>query len=530
MDFYIILGLDRDATVADVKKAYRRLARRFHPDVNPGDQRSAVRFREIAEAYAILSDPDRRRRYDQVGYEPVAAEGAATGFEGFDFSAAVHANQQSTFGDLFADVFRGEPLHVAGARARRRPARDGQPDVRAGDARRRVPRRGPEAGDLQGLCGDRCAVDGGGQVSGVRRRRHRALGPRAHGLHPALRPVPGHGQCWCSRRAPAAAGSGSVARSEHCDGDVPAGIHDGVRLRVGGRRQCAGGWEALPATSTSPCTSRRIRCSGETETSLHLVVPVAVHEAALGARIEIPGIDGPTRLRVPPGTQSGQHFRLRGRGAPSPRTAGAAIWSWRSGLMLPSVLDERSKLLLRELGMLNGESVRRDFDKAWRPPTAESREAWNRETRELENSSSSGSAYSRFSSFLTSRAGEQAMATKRSGKAYYMISAVAAKYDIHPQTLRLYEREGLLKPSQNRRQHAPLFRGRPRSARNHPVADARARRQPRRRRGHPEHAPQDGAHAAGSERVHGLREEGAGARARRLGAAPQHRHGQVVAD
>ena len=81
MDFYIILGLDRAATVADVKKAYRRLARRFHPDVNPGDQRSAIRFREIAEAYTILSDPDRRRRYDQVGYEPVRPDSTATGFE-----------------------------------------------------------------------------------------------------------------------------------------------------------------------------------------------------------------------------------------------------------------------------------------------------------------------------------------------------------------------------------------------------------------------------------------------------------------
>ncbi len=108
---------------------------------------------------------------------------------------------------------------------------------------------------------------------------------------------------------------------------------------------------------------------------LHLVVPVAVHEAALGARVEIPGIDGPTRLRVPPGTQSGQRFRLRGRGAPSPRTGRRGDLVVEIRLMLPAMLDERSKLLLRELGMLNGESVRREFDKAWRLPAAESREA-----------------------------------------------------------------------------------------------------------------------------------------------------------
>jgi molecular chaperone DnaJ len=108
---------------------------------------------------------------------------------------------------------------------------------------------------------------------------------------------------------------------------------------------------------------------------LHLAVPVAVHEAALGARIEIPGIDGPTRLRVPPGTQSGQHFRLRGRGAPSLRTGRRGDLVVEIRLMLPSVLDERSKLLLRELGMLNGESVRCEFDKAWRSPEVEKREA-----------------------------------------------------------------------------------------------------------------------------------------------------------
>src|SRR6478736_3026977 len=98
MDFYIVLGINRGASLPEVKKAYRRLARRLHPDVNPGDERAALRFREIAEAYSTLSDPDRRQRYDLVGYE------------GFDFSAAVFANQQSTFGDLFADVLRSEPV------------------------------------------------------------------------------------------------------------------------------------------------------------------------------------------------------------------------------------------------------------------------------------------------------------------------------------------------------------------------------------------------------------------------------------
>ena len=167
-------------------------------------------------------------------------------------------------------------------------------------------------------------------------------------------------------------GIGGAQRAR--DGDVPAGIHDGGRLRVGGAGNAGrmGGPPGDVYVTVHVAPHPLFRREGD---ELHLVVPVAVHEAALGARVEIPGIDGPTRLRVPPGTQSGQHFRLRGRGAPSPRTGRRGDLVVEIRLMLPSVLDERSKLLLRELGMLNGESVRREFDKAWRPPTAESREA-----------------------------------------------------------------------------------------------------------------------------------------------------------
>jgi len=374
MDFYIVLGLDRDATIADVKKAYRRLARRFHPDVNPGDQRSAFRFREIAEAYAILSDPERRRRYDQVGYEPAMAAGMATGFEGFDFSTAVHANQQSTFGDLFAEVFRGEPVHVPG------PERGA--DLHAtvnltfdqamtgGEFRIAVLRQATcnecAGTGILSMAAARCpACDGVGTVRSARGHMifTRSCGRcRGTGVL-AQQPCGGCG------------GVGLIARSEHVMVTIPAGIHDGARLRVGGAGNAGrmGGPPGDVYVTAHVAPHALFRRDGD---DLHLVVPVAVHEAALGARIEVPGVDGPTRLRVPPGTQSGQHFRLRGRGAPSPRTGRRGDLVVEVRLMLPSVLDERSKLLLRELGMLNGENVRREFDKAWRSrASAESREA-----------------------------------------------------------------------------------------------------------------------------------------------------------
>src|SRR5262245_14551926 len=121
MDFYIVLGVERGASLNDIKRAYKRLARKFHPDINPGDRLAATQFRQIAEAYETLSDPDRRRRYDSVGAPAEPAGAPAFGFEGFDFSISVSGSEAPTFGDLFADVFhqrattsavsRGADLH-----------------------------------------------------------------------------------------------------------------------------------------------------------------------------------------------------------------------------------------------------------------------------------------------------------------------------------------------------------------------------------------------------------------------------------
>src|SRR5438046_10249367 len=104
MDFYILLGLERGASLNDIKRAYKRLARKYHPDINPGDRMAAAHFREIAEAYETLSDPDRRRRYDTTGTVTARTEEQTFGFEGFDFTVSVSGADASTFGDLFADV------------------------------------------------------------------------------------------------------------------------------------------------------------------------------------------------------------------------------------------------------------------------------------------------------------------------------------------------------------------------------------------------------------------------------------------
>jgi len=106
MDFYVVLGVQREASEGDIKRAYRRLARRWHPDINPGDREAAVRFRQVLDAYETLIDPDRRRRYDSGHGSGTAADQAASfGFTGFDFSTQVHAERTTTFGELFEEVF-----------------------------------------------------------------------------------------------------------------------------------------------------------------------------------------------------------------------------------------------------------------------------------------------------------------------------------------------------------------------------------------------------------------------------------------
>jgi molecular chaperone DnaJ len=116
MDFYLLLGVQREATAADIKRAYKRLARKFHPDINPGDQQAARQFRQIAEAYETLIDPERRRRYDVGGVGTGAPDIVTFGFEGFDFSMSVTGESAPTFGDLFADILRpprAEPVRGA---------------------------------------------------------------------------------------------------------------------------------------------------------------------------------------------------------------------------------------------------------------------------------------------------------------------------------------------------------------------------------------------------------------------------------
>jgi len=362
MDFYIVLGLDRAATLNEIKRAYKRLARKFHPDINPGDRLAESQFRQIAEAYETLSDPDRRRRYDTAGPSARAQEAPTFGFEGFDFSVSVSGASASTFGELFADV-----LHQ-----------------RAQKSDERSPERGADLHHAIALSFEQAMRGGQQQITVTRQEHCRACGGTGRLEAPERRCVQCHGagtvksargHMVFSKPCPHCRGTGRQAdtRCPDCGGhqiemrtepltiNIPSGLGDGARIRVPGRGHAGpNGGEYGDLHITVKVEAHPLfRREGD---DLHIIVPIAVHEAALGAKLDVPSIDGRARLRVPPGTQSGQKFRVRERGVPSARDGRRGDLVVEVRLVLPRVLDERSKELLREFGRINNEDVRAELD------------------------------------------------------------------------------------------------------------------------------------------------------------------------
>ncbi|MEX2270203.1 MAG: J domain-containing protein [Vicinamibacterales bacterium] len=355
MDCYVVLGLAREATIADIKRAYRRLARKYHPDINPGDDTAAAIFRRVAEAYDILSEPGRRRQYDSGQRLP--ATDPSIEFEGFDFTTQARGREAGTFSELFAEMFQppaapeparaGSELHVELPLAFQQAMRGGEFPIS-------ITRQ------------ERCAECDG---SGMRRRVETRCG-RCQGSG-TVRWARGHmvfskncvacgGTGRLRQQSCAACGAlGVFPRCETVAVRVPAGTTDAQVIRVPGKGHAgaAGATRGDLYVRVHVAPHQAFRREG---LDLHITVPIAVHEAALGARIDVPALDGTARLKVPPGTQTGQRFRLRGRGIPS-ATGESGDLVIEARLVLPPNLDERSKSLLEEFGRLNAADVRKDM-------------------------------------------------------------------------------------------------------------------------------------------------------------------------
>jgi molecular chaperone DnaJ len=357
MDYYAILGLAPGASVADVKRAYRRLARRYHPGINPGDRQAEVLFRQIREAYETLVDANRRQQYD-AGVPP-RSDTKAFEFAGFDFSVKAYGAQAATFSELFAEALHPLPPEERG---KPQPGADLHASLTLSflEALNGVERpvmitrqvtcetcRG--AGQIR-IADSKCsACQGSGRIRWA----------RGHMVFTKECSVCGGTGLERHRRCTVCAGQGRTVRSETVNVRVPAGVPDGTQLRVAERGHAG----TLGARSGDLYIHVKVephpvlRREGD---DLHMVVPVAVHEAALGARIEVPSFDGPVRLRIPPGTQAGQRLRVSGRGVPLRDGSRGDLWI-EVRLTLPPILDERSKELMKEFARLHAVDVREEL-------------------------------------------------------------------------------------------------------------------------------------------------------------------------
>jgi len=359
MDFYVILGVDRGASTRDVKRAYTRLGRRYHPNINPGDREAEAFYRRATEAYETLGDPERRRAYDTHGQKVPRARGASIEFHGFDFSAPV-PGASATFAELFSEVLhevrdegtvgpkKGSDLHadislsfeeaLKGTGRRMTVTRLDTCDACGGTGKRRAAEAPcahcQGAGSSRWRRGHMVFTKSCDQCGGTGRQRQQPCG---------------------SCRAESV-----VSRTETFTIQVPAGVADGARMRVPGKGHVGrGGGAAGDLYITATVGAHRLFVRDGDD--LQLEVPISVSEAVLGATFDVPAVDDRVTLRIPPGTSSGQQFRIKGQGAPSPRTGERGDLIVTVTLSLPRVTDETSKELLREFGRLNSADMRGDL-------------------------------------------------------------------------------------------------------------------------------------------------------------------------
>lgn len=357
-DLYDVLGVSRSATDDEIKKAYRALARRYHPDANPDDPEAAERFKEVQTAYETLRDPERRRRYDMFG-----TTGDRAGAGGFGAGAGVFG-----LNDLFdaffgGDVFGGRGRGRAGAaEAMRGPDAEIVLELALADvvfgARRTIEPRMPVECET---CGGRGAApgtqpvacptcNGAGQVRQVRRS---LLGQVV-----TASPCPdcdATGEVFptpCS----ACSGEGRVAGTRRLDLDVPAGIDDGQRLRLTGRGPAgvrgapAGDLYVSVRVAPHPDFVRR-------DDHLHRRLPISFAQAALGAHVEIETLDGEREIEIAAGTQPGAQIRLRGLGVPSLRTGRRGDLVCDVTVEVPTDLTAEEAELLAQFAAARGEKV-----------------------------------------------------------------------------------------------------------------------------------------------------------------------------
>ena len=351
-DYYEVLGVGRDDDASAIKKAYRKLAVQYHPDKNPGDKGAENRFKEAAEAYSVLSDPDARCRYDQFGHDGVAGRAASTGFDPETFA---------DFGDILGDLFGMGSIFGGGGR-RRTPRRgaDLRYDLEIGleEAVRGVETKIPVARlSSCASCGGRGAknasdVESCGQCGG------RGQVAYQQGFFTIAKTC---GRCGGAGRVikkacPACQGRGRVRSERELSVKIPPGVADGVQLRVSGEGEAAEGEGGRSGDLYVVLRVREHAYFVREANDLHCDLAVSFSQAALGAKVLVTTLDDEKEIDLPAGTQAGTEIRLRGLGAPSLDGGGRGDQVVHIVVRTPKRLSARQRELLEELAQLDGET------------------------------------------------------------------------------------------------------------------------------------------------------------------------------
>jgi len=359
-DYYQVLGVERKASQAEIKKAYRKLARKYHPDLNPGDKSAEAKFKEIQEAYSVLSDPKKKSEYDQFGFvggipPGGGPEGARTsGFEGFDFSDF----GTSSFRDFFENIFGGTSR---------------QPQIR------------PEKGEdllYTMKIGFEDAIHGLETKIRLNRMVHcsncQGTGTVQKGTERRCPACGGSGRTYMQRgfmkfsttcatcggsgilkgeECPTCRGQGLVPKTELINVRIPGGVDSGSKVRIGGKGNAGrnGGPPGDLFISIEVAPHSLFRREGS---NVYLKLPITVPEATLGAKIVVPTLFGPTTIKIPPGTRSGQKFRLKEKGAPVPGRRGKGDQFVEVTIVPPPFNDQRIRELMKELEKVSGQNPR----------------------------------------------------------------------------------------------------------------------------------------------------------------------------
>jgi molecular chaperone DnaJ len=346
-DYYEILGVERSASNGEISTAYRKLAIKYHPDKNPGDQDAIERFKEAAEAFEVLNDPDKRSRYDRFGHAGLNGAGGVHHFTDVEdiFSA---------FGDIFGDLFGGR------GRSRQHKGRDVRCDVTLTlkEAAHGVTKK------VEFQRHERCErCEGSGAAPGSRREvcsycRGQGRVIQSAGIVRIQTTCPacqGEGSK-VKHPCPSCRGSGRTLRKVVTEVQIPAGVDDEMRVRITG--------EGEPSPNGGPpgdcyCFINVLPHPLFERDGQNLVcrVPITFAQAALGTTLEVPTLEGRGELEVPAGTQSGAVFKLGGKGMPDPRRRGLGDLLVQVVIEVPKKLSKEEQALLRELAELEHKHV-----------------------------------------------------------------------------------------------------------------------------------------------------------------------------